>query len=132
MSKEGEPYKFKSKESERDYRRISELVWGGVPSDVEWAVNTSVYSDQIIKEEKAIRKALVEQKFWNPYNVFNHPPEFYLSEDDRYLRKIHIVKWDTRSTRMTVLYARFNDKKSKWIFSRKPGLKRTPHGEKMR
>lgn len=82
------------------------------------------------KEE--LIKALEEQRLYNSYDVFSHPPEFYSSEDDRYVCKIHIVKWNTRSTRMTVLYARFNENKNKWIFSRKPGLKRTPHGEKMR
>lgn len=85
---------------------------------------------EILKKE--IRSALTSKKFYNPYDVFNHEPEFYESDDDKYLYKIHIVKWNTKSTRMTVLYVRWNDKKQSWIFSRKKGLKRTPHNEKMR
>lgn len=84
------------------------------------------------KTKLEIIEALKQQRFYNPYDVFTHPPEFYSCEDKRYRCKVEIVKWNTRSTRMTVLYARFDDKKSKWIFSRKTGLKRTPHGEKMR
>lgn len=76
-------------------------------------------------------KALIKKRFYNPYDVFQHEPEFYSCYDDRYAFKIHCVKWNTRSTRMTVLWARFDEKKG-WIFSKKPGLRRSPHGEKMR
>lgn len=82
-------------------------------------------------QEAEIKKALIEQKFYNPYNVFHHEPDFYSPPDDRYVCKVEIVKWNTRSTRITNLWAR-KDEKRGWIFSRKPGLKRTPHGEKMR
>ncbi len=83
-----------------------------------------------MKEE--IKQALIKKSFYNPYNVFHHEPEFYECEDERYAYKIQIVKWNTRSTRMTVLYARFDDKKHEWIFAKKPGQKRMVHGEKMR
>jgi hypothetical protein len=84
-------------------------------------------------KKKECLKALIEKRFYNPHDVFNHAPEFYKCEvDERYAYKIHIVKWNTRSTRMTVLWARFNEKKNKWVFSRKPGLGRIPHGERMR
>jgi hypothetical protein len=82
--------------------------------------------------QEQIEAALTQQRLYYPGNVFTHPPEYYDSNDDRYVCKIHIVKWNTRSTRMTVLWARLNEKKQKWIFARKPGLRRTAHGEKMR
>lgn len=83
-----------------------------------------------MKEE--ITNALIAKKFYNPHDVFTHAPEFYSCEDERYKYKIHIVHWNTNSTRMTVLYARFNEKKKEWVFSKKMGLRRSPHGEKMR
>lgn len=76
--------------------------------------------------------ALEEQKLYSSYNVFHHYPEFYDPEDDRYAAKVHIVKWNTRSTRMTVLFARYDEIKAKWVFARKKGLRRAAHGEKMR
>lgn len=84
-----------------------------------------------VADRESCYKALIEKRFYNPYDVFQHTPEFYSCDDDRYAYKIHIVKWNTRSTRMTVLWARFDEKKG-WIFSKKPGLKRTAHGENMR
>jgi hypothetical protein len=90
------------------------------------------------KEEKESLKrdevceALHRKGFYNPYNVFHHAPEFYSCEDERYDYKIHIVKWNTRSTRMTILYARYDNKNKCWVFSKKMGIKRSPHGEKMR
>lgn len=83
------------------------------------------------KERDEIEEALSAKRFYNPYNVFHHPPEFYECEDNRYKWRIHIVKWNTRSTRMTVLYARKEESKG-WVFAKKPGVKRNPHGEKMR
>ena len=85
-----------------------------------------------VANRDACLKALIEKRFYNPYDVFQHEPEFYSCDDERYAFKIHIVKWNTRSTRMTVLFARFDEKKNVWIFSKKTGLRRTPHGEKMR
>ena len=82
--------------------------------------------------ENEITEALIKKRFYNPYNVFHHPPEFYKCDDERYVCKIHIVKWNTRSTRMTVLFARFDENRKEWIFSKQTGVKRTPHGEKMR
>lgn len=75
--------------------------------------------------------ALKDQRLYNPYNVFTHSPEYYECEDERYLCEIRIVKWNTKSTRMTVLYARKRDD-GKMVFARKTGQKRLPHGEKMR
>lgn len=90
----------------------------------QWKIDDGVKS--------VIVAALENQRFYSSYNVFHHYPEFYDPEDERYAAKIHIVKWNTRSTRMTVLYARYNEQLSKWVFARKKGLKRTAHGEKMR
>jgi hypothetical protein len=84
------------------------------------------------EQQEKIEEALIKKRFYNPYDVFTHPPEFYPCDDERYVCKIHIVKWNTRSTRMTILYARFDDKKQDWVFSKKMGIKRSPHGEKMR
>jgi hypothetical protein len=81
---------------------------------------------------KKVTEALIKKRFYNPYDVFQHPPEYYACDDERYKYKIHLVKWNTRSTRMTVLYARYDDKKNQWVFATKAGLKRNPHGEKMR
>lgn len=76
--------------------------------------------------------ALKDKRFYNPYNVFHHAPEFYASDDERYKYEIHIVKWNTRSARVIMLYARYDQKKETWIFSKKRGVRRTAHGEKMR
>lgn len=85
-----------------------------------------------MENESEIIQALISRKFYNPYDVFCHAPEFYTSDFDGYSHLIHIVKWNTRSTRMTVLYARFDNKKQSWVFKNSKGLKRNPHGEKMR
>jgi len=85
---------------------------------------------ELVKKE--ITKALQEQRFYNPYDVFTHAPEYYDSDIEGYNYKIEIVHWNTKSTRMTVLYSRWNDKKQKYVFRRASGLKRTCHGEKMR
>ena len=29
----------------KDFNRDAELIWGGVPTDIEWALNTSVYKN---------------------------------------------------------------------------------------
>lgn len=82
--------------------------------------------------EREMRIALMDQNFYNPHNVFHHDPDFYSCTDDRYVAQVHIVKWNSRSTRVIELWARKDEKTGKWIFARKPGVRRTPHGEKMR
>lgn len=82
-------------------------------------------------DRKEILAALIKNRFYNPHDVFHHPPEFYACPDEKYICKIHLIKWNTKSTRMTVLYCR-KDANKGYVFSTKPGLKRTPHGEKMR
>lgn len=88
-----------------------------------------------------ITEALINRGFYNPYDVFCHAPEFYESDVPGFVYKIHIVKWNTKSTRMSVLYARWKDEtpsfknkhtNGRWVIKRASGLKRTPHGEKMR
>lgn len=81
---------------------------------------------------KEIKVALIEQKLYNPHGVFQHAPEFYPIDDDRYECEVRCIKWNTRSTRMSVYYPRFDENKDRWVFARKRGQKRTPHGEKMR
>lgn len=83
-----------------------------------------------IEQKTEIENALEVQKLYNPYSVFTHSPEFYESDINGYECKIHIVKWNTKSTRMSVFYARKNA--DKWIFRRATGLKRQRHGERIR
>ena len=79
-----------------------------------------------------IKVALIEQNLYNPNDVFQHPPEFYPIDDDRYEYEVRCVKWNTKSTRIIIYYSRYDRKKGRWIFARKRGQRRTPHGEKMR
>lgn len=81
---------------------------------------------------KEIKAALIDQNLYNPYDVFQHSPDFYKSNDERYDCIVECVKWNTRSTRVSVYYARFDKVKNRWVFARSRGQKRTPHGEKMR
>ena len=37
----------------KDFNRDAELIWGGVPTDIEWALNTSVYKDFLKKKEES-------------------------------------------------------------------------------
>lgn len=85
---------------------------------------------EVMKNE--ITEALIKKRFYNPYNVFHHAPEFYPCTDERYKYEVHVVKWNTKSARVTILYARYNDKKKQWILHRKKGVPRQKHGEKMR
>ena len=77
-----------------------------------------------------IKQALIEQRFYNPYDVFQHPPEFQECDDNRYAYEVRIVKWNTQSTRITVLHAR--KEANKWVFAKKKGQKRMKHSEKLR
>lgn len=88
-----------------------------------------------------VKEVLIKQGFYNPYDVFCHEPEFYDSDIEGYEYKIHIIKWNTKSTRMSILYARWKEEKpsfnnghnaGRWAIKRASGLKRTRHGEKMR
>lgn len=82
-----------------------------------------------------LRQDVIDRGFYNPYDVFNHDPKFYKEpERSRYDYKVHIVKWNTRSTRMVILGAKWNDNKNKFIIStyKMNSIKRTAHGEKMR
>ena len=83
-----------------------------------------------VEEQKAITEVLIKRGFYDPYDVFCHTPEFYKSDIEEYAYKIHVIKWNTKSTRMSILYVRFN--LGRWIIKRASGLKRTKHGEKMR
>ncbi len=79
-----------------------------------------------------IRQALIDQKYYRPHDVFQNDPEYYPCGDDRYLYKVELYRWNTKSTRMIILYVRFDQTKQRYIFSRKMGVKRISHGEKMR
>lgn len=84
------------------------------------------------KKKKELTAALIEQNLYNPHNVFHHEPEFWPVDDDRYECEVRCVKWNTRSTRISVYYPRWDQKKERWVFARKRGQARTAHGEKMR
>jgi len=84
-----------------------------------------------------IKEVLIKHGFYNPYDVFCHEPEFYESDVEGYAYKIHIIKWNTKSTRMSILYVRWKEESKthdigRWVIKRASGLKRTRHGEKMR
>ena len=82
--------------------------------------------------EKII-KALIKRGLYNPHDVFQHEPEIYPTDNVKYPYQVTCVKWNTRSTRMSVYNARFDEKKNKWIFSStKLGQGRIAHGEQMR
>jgi len=82
-----------------------------------------------------LQQTVIDRNFYNPHDVFNHQPEYYVEpETSKYKFKIHIYKWNTRSTRVTILGARFDEKQSKWVLStyKQNSIKRQAHGEKMR
>lgn len=44
------PYKFPTKKEEEEYIEICEIIWGCVPIDVDWAVETKPYKRKLNKE----------------------------------------------------------------------------------
>ena len=87
------------------------------------------------KNRDTLLKNIIDRGFYNPHDVFHHAPEIYDEpETSKYQFKVHIVKWNTSSTGMTVLGARWDDKQGKYILStyRTGSVKRYKHGEKMR
>lgn len=40
---------FKSKQKEDEYIAICLTIWGGIPLDVPWAINTNIYKEQLQK-----------------------------------------------------------------------------------
>jgi hypothetical protein len=71
---------------------------------------------------------------YNPWDVFNHPPDIDKSDDPKYHYKISIIKWNTQSTRVVNLAARWCDKQKRFIIStyKQGSTKRIKHNEKMR
>lgn len=43
INEDGKPFKFKGKNDEKDYIDICEDIWGAVPCDVTWAMQTKIY-----------------------------------------------------------------------------------------
>lgn len=89
-----------------------------------------------MKKDKAILlKNIIDRGFYNPYDVFHHAPEIYDEPDGyKYQYKVHIIKWNTSSTGMTILGARWDEKQDRYILStyKTGSIKRYKHGEKMR
>jgi hypothetical protein len=82
-----------------------------------------------------LMSAVIERRFYNPYNVFHHPPTF--SEEaagSRYRYKADIIKWNTRSTRLISVGLSWNEREQRWVAAtyKTGSIKRTPRGEKMR
>ncbi len=84
--------------------------------------------------EAKLIKELEKRGYYNPYDVFNHPPEISKIDDPKYQYKISIMKWNTKSTRLVNLAARYDKTKKRFIIStyKQGSTKRIKHNEKMR
>lgn len=82
----------------------------------------------------ALYRALQKRGFYNPYDVFNHSPELYPPADSRYDCMVSIVKWNTSSSQLVRLNARWDSKREKYVLStyKTGSVARQKHGEKMR
>ena len=80
-------------------------------------------------------EALEKRGFYHKNSVFCHEPTIEpLPNDSRYEYKIEIVKWNTSSSQVVILGARWDSKQEKYILStyKTGSVKREKHGIKMR
>ena len=101
--------------------------------EVEKVINIDLMNiDQNDKE--MLIKALYDRGFYIPYDVFNHPPDIFNSQDNKYDYRVEIMKWNTRSSKLVILGARWDNKKGRFIIStyKQGSTKMQSHNEKMR
>ena len=85
-------------------------------------------------KEEAV-KAVIDRGFYNPYDVFHHEPIVEKEpEGSKYEYKVSIHKWNTNSSKVTIVGVRWDEKKGRAVVStyKQGSIKRTPHGESMR